>query len=161
MAKRGRKPKPEAIKILEGTRADRINLDAPAPIRELPRCPDHLLDDAEAHAEWDRIVPQLDRAGVLSLVDGAALAIYCSVHSRWVKAKEEVRAYGLTISTAAGGEKTNPAVGIVERCEGQLRAYLTEFGCTPSSRTRVRGSGTEQKKDRFAAYMDKRKRRSG
>lgn len=155
MATRGRKPKPAELKILEGSRRDRVEPDSPLPIRELPECPHHLVDDDEAREEWDRMVALLDRMGVLSQTDGAALSIYCSIYSRWVKAKAELKAGSLTIATDNGGEKTNPAVGIAERCEAQMRAYLTEFGCTPSSRGRLK-TGGEKKRDRLSEFQARR-----
>lgn len=47
MAIRGRKPKPTALKVLEGNPGHRpLNKKEPLPKGRLPRCPDWLEDDA-------------------------------------------------------------------------------------------------------------------
>ena len=54
MAQRGRKPKPTALKVLEGNPGKRpLNLFEPTPEDKMPECPDWLED--EAKAEWDRL----------------------------------------------------------------------------------------------------------
>lgn len=153
MAKRGPKSRPPELKLAAGTRADRINPDAPAAIPGVPTAPEHL--DVAAREEWDRQVALLARMGVLSQTDYAALAVYCSVFSRWRKAKAHIRVHGLTIPTAQAGEKTNPAVGIAERCEVQMRAWLTEFGCTPASRGNV-DSTKGEKRDALGDFLARR-----
>lgn len=159
MATRGRKPKPKTLKILDGTRPDRINAKAPEAIRELPECPVHMVDDPDACEEWGRMVALLDRMGVLSQTDGAALSLYCTIHSRWRKAKSEVMTVGFTISTEQSGEKTNPTVGVMERCEVQLRALLAEFGCTPSSRGRLDRLKADVPPDEFEELLSSKPKR--
>ena len=51
MAVRGRKPKPTALKVLEGNPGHRpLNKKEPMPKGKLPRCPEWLEDDAKK--EW-------------------------------------------------------------------------------------------------------------
>ena len=48
MAIRGRKPKPTALKVLEGNPGHRpLNKKEPMPKGKLPRCPEWLEDDAK------------------------------------------------------------------------------------------------------------------
>ena len=75
MAPRGRKPKPTAHKRRDGSRQP-IRPDEPEVPPGEPRCPAVL--DGEARAEWERIVPELLDAGVLTQIDRAALTGYCS-----------------------------------------------------------------------------------
>lgn len=154
MATRGRKPKPPELKILAGTRPDRIPADAPAALKGRPACPDHL--DVIARQEWDRIVPELEELGVLSRTDGAALVLYCSTYSRWRSALDEIKAKGLLVP-AKVGVRVNPAVAIAASCEAQMARMLAEFGCTPSSRSRVVGSRPAKPADKFASLMAKKK----
>src|SRR5712664_3193365 len=71
------KKKPTALKVLHGTfRKDRAVHNELAPTPGAPVCPPWL--NKLAKAEWARIVPELAAAGVLSMVDGAALEGYCS-----------------------------------------------------------------------------------
>lgn len=54
MAQRGRKPKPTALKVLEGNPGKRqLNVVEPKPRNKAPKCPAWL--DAEAKKEWRRL----------------------------------------------------------------------------------------------------------
>ena len=54
MAQRGRKPKPTALKELEGNPGGRpLNHNEPKPAKKAPRCPSWLED--EAKKEWKRM----------------------------------------------------------------------------------------------------------
>lgn len=136
MAKRGRKPAPPEIKILAGTRADRIPTGIPAPDRTRPEPPAYL--DDEALGEWGRMVERLDKLGTLATADGPALGLYCTLYSRLVAAEGDIARNGIFTETAMGGEKPSPAVTIAAACIKQMAALLIEFGCTPSSRGRVK-----------------------
>ena len=132
--KRGRKPKPTVLKVLGGCRADRINSAEPAPAMIAPEPPDHL--DRAALDEWNRLTPILMRMGVLSEADGAALALYCDAYSRWLRARRDVLERGTLIETRAGGYKLNPHMSVINSCRRLMKALLSEFGCTPSARSR-------------------------
>lgn len=73
---RGRRPKPTALKVLEGNPGKRpLNRREPQPLRSIPTCPAHLSPTAKG--EWKRLAGQLHRLGILSQLDRAALAAYC------------------------------------------------------------------------------------
>lgn len=153
MAIRGRKPAPTALKILEGVRESRINAAEPPRVAGLPDCPGHL--DDTAREEWDRIAPLLDQLGVLSRTDGSALALYCSAFSRWQAAGKEVKAKGLLIhNEKTGVTKANPAVAIQAAAGAVMHRLLVEFGCTPSSRSRL-GSAGESPRDELSDFQAK------
>ena len=58
MAQRGRKPKPTAVKVLEGNPGKRsLNTGEPKPEKKAPRCPSWL--EEEAKKEWKRMAKQL------------------------------------------------------------------------------------------------------
>ncbi len=136
----GRRPKPTRIKEIEGNPGKRpLNRQEPQPEAEIPECPEHL-DDA-AREEWNRIAPQLLALGVLARIDRAALAAYCTHWSRWVEAETQLRKFGTVIKTAKGYPIQNPYLGIANTAVDQMRKFLTEFGMTPSSRSRVSASG--------------------
>ena len=63
-AMRGRKPKPTALKLLDGTRADRINHDEPAMSPASIEPPDWLDETARAH--WGDLAPVLQSSGLLT-----------------------------------------------------------------------------------------------
>jgi P27 family predicted phage terminase small subunit len=132
---KGRKPKPGAIKELHGTdRKDRQRGDEPKPAAALPEAPTHL--SVVARAEWDRIAPELLALGLLSKLDRAALAAYCTAWGRWVEAENIVREHGPIINNN-GQAALSPYLAVADRAMKQLREFLVEFGLSPSSRTRV------------------------
>ena len=131
---RGRKPTPNALKLIRGSR--RVNPDEPQPIGEIPPCPDHL--DDEARRQWDQLVPELLACGLLTCIDGSALAAYCQTWSRWVNAENELSKLGQIVKSPSGYPIVNPYLAICNRCIDQMHRYGCEFGMTPSSRTRIK-----------------------
>jgi P27 family predicted phage terminase small subunit len=97
-------------------------------------------------------VSQLRAIGVLTTIDGKALAVYCEVHARLLIAREHIAKYGNVIGE---GEhiKKNPSVLIAEKCEMTLRAYLIEFGLTPASRARLEVGVPTEQPDEFESWL--------
>ena len=92
----GRKPKPTAIKELEGNPGKRkLNKKEPKPEKGMPVCPEWLLP--EAKAEWKRLCEKLNQMGVLTEVDMAAFAVYCQSYARWKEAQEHIDSGGSTL----------------------------------------------------------------
>jgi phage terminase small subunit len=129
MAVRGRKPKPLALKILEGYQADRTNFAEP----KLPSgsiiAPEHLND--LALKKWNELAPILSGAGMLTAGDRDALEQLCDDYA---------------IYRATGDSKA----------KDRIRRLLTEFGLTPSSRSRIR-STLEPPKNKLSSFIDARK----
>src|SRR4051812_31093346 len=94
--KRGRKPKPTALKRAEGNPGKRrLPANEPTPEIAAPDCPAHLT--AGARAEWDRLAPELEANGLLTRVDRAALAGYCVLYARWAEAEEQLKERFVTV----------------------------------------------------------------
>ena len=69
---RGRKPKPTALKKLEGNPGKRpLNELEPVPPTVALRCPNYLLP--EARKEWKRLAPILMGMGLLTAADAVPL----------------------------------------------------------------------------------------
>jgi len=133
----GRKPKPTAVKLLSGNPGKRaINHSEPRPKIELPPAPEHLGDDEKS--KWMAVVKELHPLGLVTTVDKDALAMYCVIYVRWMKAERMVREKGEIIKTAAGNIIQNPYLAIANRALDQLNKLGAEFGMTPSSRSRVK-----------------------
>ena len=111
------RPTPTALKKLAGNPGKRpMNHAEPMPSKGAPVCPDWLKGDALA--EWKRIVPELDRLGVLTSVDGAMVEAYCAT-------------YGEIVATVKAGEPLKAAL------LGQLRCYAAELGLSPAARAKL------------------------
>ncbi|TWU03061.1 Phage terminase, small subunit [Symmachiella macrocystis] len=134
---RGRKPKPTALKTLEGNPGKRpLNAREPHAKPEVPDCPEHL--DDIARAEWFRTAKVLIDMGLLTLADRSALAAYCVAYSRWVHAEEQVKKYGTIVkSPAKGFPMKSPYLTVADQAMEAMRKLMVEFGLTPSSRSRI------------------------
>ena len=140
----GRKPKPTALKLLNGNPGKRpFNLDEPRIDLAQPSPPPFLNDYAKV--EWGRVVGSLFEAGLMTEVDRAALAAYCQSYGRWCQAEESLSKMaeqdpanaGMIIRTSNGNAIQNPLVGIANKAHGDMVKYAAEFGMTPSARSRV------------------------
>jgi P27 family predicted phage terminase small subunit len=141
MATRGARPKPTALKVLQGTdRADRRNEHEPQTTAAIPACPDHL--SGEAKSEWERVGRLLAGLGLVTQIDRAALAAYCQAWGRWVEAEEAIKRHGVVIKSPNNFPIQSPYLAIANKAMDQMRLLLAEFGMTPSSRTRVTASPT-------------------
>ena len=107
----GRKPKPTAVKALEGNPGKRsLNTGEPKPEKKAPRCPAWL--EGEAKKEWKRMAGQMEKLGILTEIDMAAFAGYCQAYARWKEAEEFITQHGTIVKTpssrsrivAEGGE---------------------------------------------------------
>ena len=146
---KGRKPTPTSLKLLKGNPGKRaINKREPMPTAGGVGCPTWL--SKEAKAEWRRVSAELDKLGLLTKVDRAALATYCESWSTFVKAQALIERYGLVYMreeerfTNDDGDTVIvvrpakiPAVAIAKDAAATIRAFCTEFGLTPSSRSRM------------------------
>lgn len=133
----GRKPKPTVLKLLAGNPGKRaINHAEPKPRVVMPKPPEHLSD--EEKEKWKSTVRELHPLGLVTTIDKDALAMYCTIYVRWIKAEKIVREKGEIIKTAAGNIIQNPYLSIANRALDQLNKLGAEFGMTPSSRSRVK-----------------------
>lgn len=139
-------------------------MDELQPLVEIPNCPAHLLP--EARREWKRITPELQRYGLISKLDRAALALYCQAYATWVwadqqllqavaaaaegKAKAEAEGKpwtggdGYTIPTPNGHLGYSPHWVIRNKAMEQVKQFAAEFGLSPVHRGRVSMSNNRQ-----------------
>ncbi len=145
------RPLPTALKSVRGTvRKCRLNENEPKPATTIPATPTFLSD--EARQEWDRIAPILERNGILTEIDGAALAAYCQTFADWIEATLKVREEGFLTATTNGNVIQNPMVGVANRLKADLLRFLSEFGMTPASRSKihaVKGDGQSDERGAF------------
>lgn len=136
MATRGRKPKPTALKLLEGNPSRRaLNRSEPKPPTSIPECPDWLED--EAKAEWVRVGEILGNMGVITEVDATAFAGYCQAYARWREAEEFLSQHGSIIRTPNGYLQQVPQVSIAQTNLKIMLKFCEQFGLTPSARSRI------------------------
>lgn len=136
MAQAGRKPKPTALKILEGNPGKRqLNTNEPMPIKKAPLCPAWL--EAEGKEEWRRLSMQLEDLGLLTDIDMAAFAGYCQAYARWKEAEEFISKHGSIVKTPSGYWQQVPQVSIAQTYLKIMNKFCEQFGLTPSARSRM------------------------
>lgn len=131
---RGRKPKPRNLRLLHGQK-DRNPEEPELPV-VAPDPPDYL-DDNEA-AIFRDLAGKLARMRVMTTADTDALAMCANRYAQWLEAVEKIKEEGLVNESDRGIRSPNVWFGIAERCQKEALRILSEFGLTPSSRTRIK-----------------------
>ncbi len=157
---RGRKPKPTALKKLQGNPGGRRLNESEPQFSEGIVCPEWLT--AEAKAEWARMVSELDASGMLQSVDAASLAGYCQSFARWRSAEQLIDREGQTLtetihnrSGLAVGQRVrrHPATIIAKDEKAAMQKFAALFGFDPSSRSRIFVT-PRKKKSELDAILD-------
>lgn len=167
MGARGPQPLPTNVHLLRGNPSKKSAadlLDDFNPEVEIPSAPKWIWP--EARKEWRRIGAELQRYGLVSKLDRAALVLYCqawaklvwaeTMLSRAMAAAEEKR-----LAAEVAGEEWKGGDGIMvpspngalvyshhwvvqRRSAQEVHWYLQSFGLSPSSRARVTVSSNRQ-----------------
>jgi P27 family predicted phage terminase small subunit len=152
----GRKPLPTHLKLVKGTaRAHRINKAEPRPAVAVPEPPGHL--EERARAKFTAMAEMLARHGVMTELDAGALARYAVVWCRWVDVEADVKRRGPIVKTEGGNIIQNPFLSVANKCLLQMAQLESEFGLTPSSRSRIRAIAPADAGDPFEEYLNRGK----
>jgi len=151
MSIRGRKPKPTAIKLLNGNPGKRpMNANEPKPKPSIPKCPKWI--EPEAKKEWRRIVKELEKLGLLTNLDAAMLIAYCQSYARWKEAEDFITQHGSILKTQSGYIQQVPQVSIAQTYLKIMKDLCSEFGLTPSSRSRM-SIPNQREDDEFEVFL--------
>jgi P27 family predicted phage terminase small subunit len=143
MATRGRKPKPTALKVLEGNPGKRpLNASEPVYDGALGDPPAHLTPDQ--CVIWRNVLREAAK-GLLKTVDEAVVAQYCISYDILQKCNASMAAHGGPVvhSTVVrdGIElqevSVAPEVQVIQKQHVVLVRAASEMGFTPSSRSRL------------------------
>ncbi|MFA5824802.1 MAG: phage terminase small subunit P27 family [Gallionellaceae bacterium] len=168
MGARGPKPLPSNVHMLRNNPSKKPAgqlMDSLQPEIEIPGCPTHLLPDAKK--EWKRIAPELERYGLISKLDRAALQAYCQSYAEMVFAEKRLNAEikreaqkretveaagaeydggdGFMVKTVNGNLVYSHWWVIANKARQQVDRFLANFGMSPSSRGRVNPSNHLQR----------------
>jgi len=151
---RGRKPKPTAVKELEGNPGGRaLNEAEPQPPAfDSQAVPPELEDSPAATAEWRRLAPMLQQCRQITEADRAALIALCLEWARYLKATKEVARLGMVIKAPSGYPMPNPYLSIATKALSGCNRLWPELGLTPSSRSRVKTEGPGPGGDAFNEF---------
>ncbi len=141
-----RRPKPTAIRKLEGNVGHHraIPGEEPKPQVGVPEMPKGMGLAAKRH--WRNYVHNLMQSGVLTVVDGAALAEACKsaalaeIYFKKVIAKPTVNLpiFDKDGAIVAWKEVANPLANDYIKMSKNQKSYQIEFGLTPASRVKLR-----------------------
>jgi P27 family predicted phage terminase small subunit len=125
-----------------------LNANEPSAQEGVPDMPQGLSPAAQQ--EWHRIIPILQDMRVLTIAYSAALAGYCQAYARWLEAESDIAEHGAIIEEpiirrhrneedeiAGYKRKKNPAVAIANESLKIMRAFLSDFGLSPASLSKV------------------------
>jgi P27 family predicted phage terminase small subunit len=126
----GPPPTPAGLKLLRGNPGKRPIRPEPQP--EQPPTPLEPPDFLSAYArdEWRRVAPELHRLGLLTTLDVAILAAYCSAYARWRTTEE------LLAGMDANG-RPKALIRIATQAARDMARCGREFGMSPAMRARV------------------------
>ena len=151
---RGRRPKPTKFKLIAGNPGRRpLNKGEPRPKTATTRAPAGLSRLARKH--WTLVAKQLADARILTELDKPALMLYCEAWARWREATTEVEKGGMLIKAQNGFDMQNPYLAIANKAADQMHKMMSEFGMTPSSRSRVQVD-PESDRDPMDDFLKKR-----
>jgi P27 family predicted phage terminase small subunit len=74
---------------------------------------------------------------ILTDLDRAALAAYCQAYGRWVEAERKLQETPLLLKMPSGYVQQNPRLTIANKQLELMHKYLSDFGLSPVSRSRV------------------------
>lgn len=155
---KGRKPTPSHLKLVKGNPGRRpMNEHEPKPARSRPSAPAHVSE--KARETWGYVSGLLDRMGILTEIDAVALEVLCEAYADFLAARAVLKAFGSnyyeTVNEAGSVmHRVHPAVAEVKDADRRIRAWLAEFGMTPSARSRVKVNGeNDEGQDPAAAYF--------
>ncbi len=151
MGRRGPKPKPTALKKLQGNPGKRKLNESEPQFTGIPTPPDFL--GPEALAEWNRLGPELAHLGLLKNADRAAFAAYCEAYGDFQKYTREIKDTGETFTTDKGYVGIHPFVALRNKALEKLRQYAAEFGLTPAARSKVTVPETDENPEEKKAEL--------
>lgn len=167
MGRRGPPPLPGNVHVLRGNASKKplgALLDEFQPEVEIPTFPSWIWP--EAKKEWKRISTELERYGLISRLDRAAMVLYCQAWAKMVWAENQLsramkRADEARTAAEANGEEYTGGDGLMVKtangnftyshhwvvgrhAASEVRRYLDLFGLSPSARARVSTSDNRQ-----------------
>ena len=167
MGSRGPQALPNNVHLLRGNPSKKSAaelLDDFNPEVEIPSAPKWIWP--EARKEWRRLGAELERYGLISKLDRAALVLYCQAWAKLVWAETMLSRAMATaeekrLEAEAAGEVWKGGDGIMvpipngalvyshhwvvqRRAAQEVHWYLQSFGLSPASRGRVKTSDNRQ-----------------
>ena len=153
----GPKPKPTALKLIEGNPGKQKlpkNEPKPRPIR--PTSP-RFLNDA-AKSIWDELIPELEAMGVVTIVDASVLSGYCAAYEEAMRLSSYLDEAGLVTESPSGYLQQRPEVSIRNKAWDRVAKFAPELGIGAASRSRIEVKKADVDEDPLQDILDAAKR---
>ncbi len=138
----GRPSKPVELHRLDGTyRSDRQGNSVTAD-NQLLKPPEHIT--GLALEEWLRVAHELHGINITTALDLTLLEQYCVMYAQWREMIDQVSQRGAVQETKTGYSQQSGYFTVAVKLAGEIRKIATEFGLTPSARSRMRISKNEE-----------------
>ena len=128
MGARGPLPKPNAVRRNRREVSGTITVARPAMPADLA---------AEAKAEWRRIVPEIERMGLLTKLDRGLLVRYCTAWADWRELDAALARSGKLIKGRDGNLVRNPLWLLRRDAEQTATELGRQLGLSPDARVRA------------------------
>jgi phage terminase small subunit len=163
----GQKPKPTALKVLQGSEV-RGRKREPAPPPGRPPIPTRLAEDPLAVAAWESLAARLESIGVLTTANGEALGLLAEALADYERVREALstmRHQQLVVDEVRNPQgvvirrriRENPLLRRTERIALLVNRLLGEFGLTPATAPRLEASPPVR--DPFEVFLGHRRPR--
>lgn len=136
----GRPRKPTNLRVLEGNPSKRpLPQNEPKPVPIAPKCPSWA--NRYGKRLWKELIPEMERLGLVTKIDGASFAAMCHSYGVWVECEQYLKKHGRTYEYTNKAGETNmiarPEVAIGQKALAEFRRWAAEFGLTPAARTKI------------------------
>ncbi|HJQ00091.1 MAG TPA: P27 family phage terminase small subunit [Jatrophihabitans sp.] len=105
--------------------------------KEAPVKPDEVADNSALNELWDRIVPELDRAGMISPADGPTLELALRHFLLARVAADQIDGDVTVADKGHGGVKKHPAEAVFRAESDMFLRYAAQLGMTFLARART------------------------
>ena len=130
----GPKPKDQRLRDLDGNPEKKPRAKKAAPAKGAPKPPSWL--GPYALEIWNSLIKSMP-PGFYASADSVALGGYCQTCNMIKRASEEIEKNGITLTTAEGGMKKNPACGVLSDGLAKITTLGNALGLTPAARQSI------------------------
>ena len=114
-------------------------------VHKLGPCPPELKP--AARTEWDLVIGELIKRDMITSLDKAVLAAYCTAYVNWLEAEDLVAKFGAIIKSPNGHPMQSPYVLHANQQRDAMLRCAAELGLTPASRLKFPPPGRDDPLD--------------
>lgn len=157
--KRGPKPKPVKLKLLQGNLGKRkLPTNEIQPPVTRPEAPEHL--NPYATDEWNRVIDIMYEHGMVTDLDVVTFGAYCSAYGEWRLAEEEMKKVGKKSPISAilqvtknGNVIKNQLACVARTARSDAVRYGEMLGLSVSARARLALDSMKKSKSKFTGLI--------